>query len=216
MSKQLIGQIEKGNRVITDDVLKKLVEYFGLNRDLTNDYRSFLMKDAMDKIETSKIRIIKLEKESEDIEYEDTDPNTGETYMRQYNTIDVTGYIIEKYELSKAELIKKIEDRLGSIIADSMEEQEKNNEYASFEYALSKTDEKLTFYDKVVSLDLKADPYIFQKVIRALSIATSGGLDSDAFTRKLVKLISAELEKKKKEQEKNYKLWQEVCGEDSN
>lgn len=216
VSKQLIGQIEKGNRVITDDVLNKLVEYFGLNKQLTKDYRAFLTKEAMDQIEIHKINLKKIEKEAEDIEYEDTDYETGETYISHHSTMDETGYIIEKYELSKAEFAKKFQDRLGSIIDKSMEDQEENNGYVSVEYAISLADEKISFYDKLLNLDIKADPYIFQKIIRALSVATSGGLESDSFTRKLVKLISAELEKKKKEQEKNYKLWQEVCGEDSN
>ena len=70
VSKQLIGQIEKGNRTITDDVLNKLVEYFGLNEEVTNDFRSFLMKDTMDRAEVSKVKIIKLKKDAQDIEYE--------------------------------------------------------------------------------------------------------------------------------------------------
>ena len=214
VSKQLIGQIEKGNRVITDDVLNKLVEYFGLNKQITKDYRAFLTKDAMDQIEIHKINLRKIEKEAEDIEYEDTDYETGEKYINHHSTMDVTGYIIEKYELSKAEFVKKFQDRLGSIIDKSMEDQEENNGYISVEYAISLADEKITFYDKLLNLDSKADPIIFQKMVWALTIATSGGFDSDTFTRKLVKLISAELEKKKKEQEETYKLWQELNEED--
>ena len=215
VSKQLIGKIEQGNRVITDDVLSKLVDYFGLNKTITKDYRAFLMKDAMDKIEVQRVKIRKLEKESEEIEIEDYDPETDTTYMRLYNTMDVTNYIYESYELSKEVLIKKIKDRLGSIIDESMKDQGESNEYASFEYALSKADEKVAFYDKIVSLDSKADPIIFQKMVRALSIATSGGLESDSFTRKLIKLIKDELERKKKEQEKAYKEYQEIFGEDN-
>jgi len=202
VSKQLIGQIEKGKRAISDDVLNKLVEYFGLNLQLpsitaiTNDYRSFLTKDTMDNIEVSKIKIIKLKKESQEIEREDIDPKTGETHIRLYNTLDVTGYIKERYNLRKAKFLKIIEDRLASIIDSSIKERGEDNEFESLQDALFEATDKLDLYGQIIDLDAKVDnPYILQKIVRALSIVTSGGDNSDAFTEKLVMLIKDELKR---------------------
>ncbi|WP_206752180.1 helix-turn-helix domain-containing protein [Desulfosporosinus fructosivorans] len=195
VSKQLIGQIEKGNRIITDDVLNKLVEYFGLNKNLPNDYRGFLLKDKMDDIEDSKVRIVKINKEVEEIETEVTDPDTGEKYISHHRIIDESDYIIRKYKLSKAMLTKKIEGRLSGIIENCMKEQEDNYGVTSVSYekALLEAEAKVNFFEEIINLDSKADQNIFSKVVRALSIATNGGFDSDIFTNNLVELIRKEM-----------------------
>ena len=213
VSKPLIGQIEKGTRAITDEVLNKLVEYFGLSEDITNDYRVFLTKESMDELELLKVKRVKIEKEAEDIEYEYTDPYSGDTYIRHESTLDVTNYIYTEYEIKRKQLLKQIENRLGSIININMEEQKKNSGFASFEQAISEASEKVSFYEKLINLDTKVDPYIYQRIVRALTVVTGKGIDSDSFTRKLVKLISTEIEKKEKERQKNYNMYKEIFGE---
>ena len=213
VSKPLIGQIEKGTRAITDEVLNKLVKYFGLSKEITNDYRAFLTKESMDELELLKVKRVKIEKEAEDIEYEYTDPYSGDTYIHHESTLDITNYIYTEYEIKRKELLKQIENRLGSIIDISMEEQEKNSGFASFEQAISEASEKVSFYEKLINLDAKVDPYIYQRIVRALMVVTGKGIDSDSFTRKLVKLISTEIEKKEKERQKNYNMYKEIFGE---
>ena len=200
VSKPLIAKIEQGNRVITDDVLHKLVEYFRLDKQITNDYRSFLMKETMGSIEVYRIKLQKLEKESKEIEYVVIDPNTGEQHIGRDYLRDESGYIIESYELNKAVFVKKFEDRLKSVIDQNMKEHEGYNEYG-LEQAILEAKKKVAFYQEIVNLDFKADPYIFDKIVRALTIATTGGFDSDSFICKLVKMISEELEQKEKERQ---------------
>ena len=207
VSKQLIGQIEKGKRAISNDVLSKLADYFGLNKQISADYRAFLMKETMSELEILKVKKAKIEKESEVIEIEETDPYTGDTYMRQYNTLDVDGYIAMDYGIRKKGFIDKIEKRLESIVDKTIE---KEGEFMSYEYALSYATEKIEFYEKIIDLDAKADPYIFESIIRAISIATKGGLDSNSFINKLTKIIKKEIDKKEKEREDDIKLLQEL------
>lgn len=213
VSKPLIGQIEKGTRAITEEVLSKLVEYFGLSREITDDYRKFFTKESMDDIEILKVKKAKIEKEAEDIEYEYTDPYTGDTYIRHDSTLDIEHYISTEYDIKRKELIRKIENRLEGIINSSIEDHEKNDGYASIEQAISEASDKVSFYDKLINLDAKVDPYIYQRIVRALTLVTGKGIDSDPFTRKLVKLISTEIEKKEKERLDNLKLYNEIFGE---
>jgi plasmid maintenance system antidote protein VapI len=205
IKKQNINLWISGKQAISKKYLPILSEMFGVSEEM-------FQRELTD-LEKLYIQKAKIEKEAEDIEYEYTDPYSGVTYMRHESTLDVTNYIYIEYEIKRKELLKKIDNRLGSIIDISMEEQEKNSEFASFEQAISEASDKVSFYEKLINLDAIVDPYIYQRIVRALTVVTGKGIDSDSFTRKLVKLISTEIEKKEKERQKNYNMYKEIFGE---
>lgn len=194
VSKQLIGKIEKGGRSISDEVLDKLVNFFEINNEVTEDYRSFLLKDSMDELEVSMMKIIKINKESKEVEYETTDRDTGERYTTHERYFDEASYIHSKYNLNKEVFIRKIENGLNDVIAKEVLGQKERGEPEVIEQAIIKAEEKLSRYNRIIDIEKKADPYIFEMVTRALS----GGVDANPFVKKIKKIINEELEAMKR------------------
>lgn len=189
VSKQLIGKIEKGNRDITEDVLSKLVDYFGL-KCVTNDYKKFLLKDSMDEIEILKVKRAKLMISINEVEYEHTfiDDN-GEEITAMHTHLDggETEHLYYlQYQIHEKQLFKKISSFLSKCF----------NDQNPFNVQISNANEYLKEFDRLIEMytNGKVEKSIFMDVIRAIEITYYGGIENSEFVNKIVDFIKSQSE----------------------
>lgn len=115
VSKQLIGQIEKGNRSMTLTISKKLTNFFGINDLVTDDTSEFFTKDFLNEIELLKVKKAKIVKENKLLGYgvrfvKETGKNSD-----SHGLVEMTLYDNEEIqeidnEIEKVKILKRINE----------------------------------------------------------------------------------------------------------
>lgn len=206
ISFQTISKYESGKIPISNEKLDIISKHFKISKE-------YFIKNGFNELDKLSIQREKIINESEEIEVEETDPDTGDKYIRKFDTMDETAYIMATYEINREKLLRKIRENLNNVINDCMEDQERNDGMASYEQAISEANNKISIYENIINLESKVDHLIFHKVMNALTISLENGFDSDEFTNKLIKLIKNEIQEKEKQREKNIRIAKQLWGE---